>query len=89
MGGRRQVALFGDASARVLGITADRSGADRARLRRALAQINRAFDPADIVLPAEQLVGDPEHALRTLTLYLEHADRRAAIGTETELARVM
>ena len=53
------VGLFGDASARVLGITAV-----DLRSRRALAQINRAFDPADIVLPAEQLVGDPEHALR-------------------------
>ena len=80
------VALYGDASARVLGITA----VDPGRIERGtLAQLNRAFEPADIVMPAEQLVGDPEHALQTLTMYLEHADRRAAIGTETELARVM
>ena len=80
------VALYGDASARVLGITA----VDPGRIPRgALAQLNRAFEPADIVMPAEQLVGDPEHALQTLTMYLEHPDRRAAIGTEAELARVM
>ena len=80
------VALYGDASARVLGITA----VDPSQIPRgALAQLNRAFEPADIVMPAEQLVGDPEHALQTLTMYLEHPDRRAAIGTEAELARVM
>jgi hypothetical protein len=80
-----EVALYGDASARVLGITA----VDPARLASGTwAQINRAFDPADVMLPAEQLVGDPEHALRLMTTYLEHPERRAAIGTEAELARV-
>jgi hypothetical protein len=78
------VGLYGDASARTLGITTVNPIP-----RGPLAQLNRAFEPADIVMPAEQLVGDPEHALRMLTMYLEHADRRAAIGTETELARVM
>jgi hypothetical protein len=78
------VGLYGDASARTLGINTVNPIP-----RGALAQINRAFNPADIVLPVEQLVGDPEHALRMLTMYLEQPESRGAIGTETELARVM
>jgi hypothetical protein len=78
------VALYGDASARTLGINTVAPIP-----RGTLAHLNRAFEPADIVLPVEQLVGDPEHALRIVTTYLEHPDRRAAIGTESELGRVM
>jgi hypothetical protein len=76
------------ARARYIGIDAT----DRALLRRTgprwLARVNRKLVPVDLLVPADHLAAAPEHALRALIAYLEDPQRRRAIGTEAELARL-
>ena len=54
-----------------------------------LARVNRGLVPVDLLVPADHLAATPEHALATLTAYLEDPERRRAIGTEAELARLV
>ena len=60
-----------------------RAGSDR------LAGLNRRLGAGDLVLPADQLAGEPEQAVRALARYFDQPEARAEIGTPQELARLL
>src|SRR3954452_11265324 len=69
---------------RYLGIAATSPDRVERRSGSALARVNRKLIPFDLLLPAGQLVGDPERAQRAVTRYLHDPELRRAIGTPEE-----
>jgi hypothetical protein len=62
---------------------------DPALVRRSrLGRLNASLLPVALLVPVDHLATPPEQTLATLVAYLEEPRRRAAIGTEAELARL-
>ena len=82
----QRVHLFTDGRTRQLGI-------DGRSIRRAgdswWMRLNRKIAAADIVLPIAYCRADPDRVANLVMAYRTDPRRRAAIGTEAELARVL
>jgi hypothetical protein len=82
----KRVHLFSEGSVRNLGI-------DARHIRRPegnwWTRLNRRLEMADVVLPISYCAADPDRIADLLMAYRTDPRRRAAIGTQAELARVL
>jgi hypothetical protein len=80
--------VFSMSRSRILGISATDPRHVRRQGWRLVARVNRGLGTADLVLPADQLAGDPERAADLVNTYRLDPSRRARIGQPAELQRV-
>lgn len=78
--------LFEQSRDVMLGIGAmDPARVRRQRPKGLLTRLNRTFTGSDIVVPAGQLAGSPQHALEMILTYQRNPARRARLGSADEL----
>jgi hypothetical protein len=74
---------------RMLGITATAPEQVRRGHGGWAARFDRSLTSSDLLLPADQLTGQPEQAQHALARYFDDPALRRAIGTTDELARLL